>query len=418
MPMLAAAAPAISAIAGLAGTGASVASAIQQGQNPGTAALDPNVGKMDPSGFGYGGGIQSTEQKQFSDAFNTTKAANDAATQKLASVQAELALAQAASKKGFWQRTPEEKAALENMPKNAAQLPGLTAEAQKTGAAFKDAEAKFKGAPNLAESEANRFGGLADTARNRELTKADLTNYNESRDAFKAGAVNVDNAIALQKTAAEGNAPSVAQMQLRQGLDQANAQAAGMAAGARGGGGNLALAARQAQMQQGQNAMATNQQNAMLRASEMAQARDAYAQSSINARAQQLQAAGLDADTAMKQATLEIQDRALRTSEAMGYEGLRAGAYGAQQKGSENFQTTNATNEINVATGNRGAANTRFQDVQAGTAGAVQAGGRALEGITKAAEHYYPPKTAAGAKNPPTSQNIPGTTVPKNVDRW
>jgi hypothetical protein len=390
MPMLAAAAPIASAVAGLAGTGVGIANAVNQGNNPGTQALPAGTGQMDQGAFQYGGGLNSDAQQAYQQEFTQAQQANNAANAELQQLQQQFALAQAAQKKGFWQQSPEEKAALAQLPAIMTKLPQAVQNAGKANAVFQEAEKKMAAAPNLAQQEAGKYGGLAQDARARGPVQADLTNYNQSRAAFQQGAGDTQNALALQRTAAEGNAPSVAQMQLRQGLDQSNAAAAGLAASARGGGGNLALASRAALQQQGQNSMQNNQQAAMLRAGEMAQARDAYAQTAVATRAQQLQAAGLDAQTAMQQAQMELQSRAQTAQESMGYEGLRQGVYGAQQQGQQQYQTANAQNQINVATGNRNAANEGFQNQQAATAGAVQMGGRALEGITQAAKTYWP----------------------------
>lgn len=82
--------------------------------------------------------------------------------------------------------------------------------------------------------------------------------------------------LGLMRAAAEGMAPSAAQLQLQSGLQQGLAQQAAMAASARGGAGAQALARGQAAQQGAALAAQTNQQNAILRAQEMAQARGAY----------------------------------------------------------------------------------------------------------------------------------------------
>ena len=70
-----------------------------------------------------------------------------------------------------------------------------------------------------------------------------------------------------------GNAPSVAQMQMQQGVDRANQQAMGLAASTRGGGANALMAMRQAGMQQQANSLGAVNEAAMLRAREQDMAR-------------------------------------------------------------------------------------------------------------------------------------------------
>jgi hypothetical protein len=354
MPPLAAAIPAIaagvSAASGAVGTGMAIDNASKAGSNPGTAPIDQSVGQMDPSAFGYGGGIQTPEQQALQGQHQQAQQANQQATQQLQRAQQQLQLAQQAASKPFWNRSPEERAAVEQLPKLAMQMPQLMQRAQAAGAAFKDVDTKMQSAPSLAQSEADRYRGLAGAADQRGDVQ---------------GRADMQGAVGLARTAAEGNAPSVAQMQLRQGMDQANAQAAGMAAGARGGGGNLALAARQAQMQQGQNAMATNQQNAMLRATEMAQARQQYMQG----------AQGLG--------QMDLASRQMNDARNQYYEGGLQRIYGAQQQGMSGYQQQQAQNRIGIEQGNRGLADKRFSDQQAGTSAALQMGGRAAEGLLR-----------------------------------
>lgn len=86
------------------------------------------------------------------------------------------------------------------------------------------------------------------------------------------GSSGLDTAQGLYTQAAQGNAPSVAQLQLQSGQQDAARQAAQLAAGARGTGNQL-YAANMAQQQNAIGQQNTNAQSAMLRANEMAQAR-------------------------------------------------------------------------------------------------------------------------------------------------
>jgi hypothetical protein len=359
----------IGGVSALASGGAGVANAVNQGNNKGTAPIDQSVGQMDQNAFGYGGGIQSQQQQALQGQFQQAQQANHQAQSDYQQVAQQMQLAQQAMGKGFWQRTPEEKAAIEQMAQNASKLPQLAKNAQVAGAAFKDIDQKMQNAPNLAQSEANRYQQAAGAADQRQGVQMNLDHYNQARGETQ-------NAVGLSRAAAEGNAPSVAQMQLRQGLDQANNQAAGMAAGARGGGGNLALAARSAIQQQGQNAMTTNQNAAMLRANEMATARGQYMQGAQGMQTTDLAQSG-------QQAALDAQQRNLNDARNQYYEGGLQRIYGAQQAGQSGYQQQQASNRIGIEQANRKLADARFSDQQGATSGAIQAGGRALEGLAR-----------------------------------
>lgn len=372
MPILAALpaiAAGVSAASGAVGTGLSIANAANQGNNAGTAPIDPSVGQMDQGAFGYGGGIQSPEQQALRGQHQAAQAANDEASQRLARIQQAIAAGQAASQKHPGFRSDAENAAVAGMIQAARELGPATQEAQKAQIAFKGIDQQMQNAPNLAQSESDRYRGLAGAADARQGVQMNLDNYNQSRGETQG-------ALGLARGAAEGNAPSVAQMQLRQGLDQSQAQAAGLAASARGGGGNLALASRAAQMQQGQNSMAANQQAAMLRANEMAQARQQYMQG-----AQGLQQ--VDLSQSGQQAALDAQQRGLNDARNQAYEGGLQRIYGAQQAGQSGYQQQSAANRYQIESANRGYADKRFSDQQAANSGAVQMGGRALEGLLR-----------------------------------
>ncbi len=119
--------------------------------------------------------------------------------------------------------------------------------------------------------------------------------YRENRYGDQAGA------MGLMRDAAMGNAPSFAQMQQRQGLDQAMASQQAIAGAARGPGA-LALAGGQmagnTAMLQQQGAM----NSSMLRAQEMAQARGAYGDMSNQVGAQTLNRMQLNNQVGMNNA--------------------------------------------------------------------------------------------------------------------
>jgi hypothetical protein len=122
-------------------------------------------------------------------------------------------------------------------------------------------------------------------------------------------------ALAMQRDAAYGTGQSLAQQALMQGSQAAQNGQTAMAASARGGGGNIALAQRQAAS--GNLAMQSQaaNQSQILRANEMAQARGDYAN-----QAGAMQSA--DQLGAFQQAQLNAQQNAENDQTAYGYEGL------------------------------------------------------------------------------------------------
>lgn len=107
--------------------------------------------------------------------------------------------------------------------------------------------------------------------------------------------------------AAEGTAPSAAELQMRAGLDQATAQGSALSRSMPGL--SPAMAMRAAQQAQQGNAMQTVQQTGVLRADEQARAREAYSQ--FMGRAQQLKqqylSMGMNAEQAALAAQMEME---------------------------------------------------------------------------------------------------------------
>lgn len=374
MPILAAI-PAIAGVAsaasGLAGTGMAIGNAINQGNNPGTAPIDQSVGQLDQGAYGYGGGIMSPEQQALRGEFQSAQQARDSEMAAMQGLQQDMLAGQKAldDQKIPELRSPEQRRAIERMTFAMTALPAATQRAEKARAAFDTVNQKMQNAPSLAQSEADRYRGLAGAADARQGVQMNLDNYNQARGQSQS-------ALGLAQAAAEGNAPSVAAMQMRQGLDQANNQAAGLAASARGGGGNLALASRAALQQQGQNSMLGVQNAAMLRANEMAQARQQYMQG-----AQQLQQT--DLAHSGQQAALDAQQRQMNDARNQQYEQGLQRIYGAQQQGMSGYQQQQAANRYQIESANRGLADKRFADTQNAWSGAAQMAGRTADGLSK-----------------------------------
>ena len=126
-----------------------------------------------------------------------------------------------------------------------------------------------------------RGEGFAGAPRYNPL--ADQTMGQFGRDQMYAGAGNAAGSrgeqaqgLGLMRDAAYGRTPSLAQIQMRQGLDQGMAQNRMLAASARGGGVNAAAASRLALMGNAQMAQQTAAGAAALRAREMEAARASY----------------------------------------------------------------------------------------------------------------------------------------------
>ncbi len=149
-------------------------------------------------------------------------------------------------------------------------------------------ERMFKG-EGLSNTRANTFMNQSADAFNTAMGGPGLSGENPyltARDASDRGLQ--DEALGFQRNAALGLTPSVAEMQMRQGLDSSLGSQQAIAGSARGAGG-LALAggnmAGNAAMLQSQGAANAG----MLRAQEMAQARGAYGDLSGAVRGQDLQ---------------------------------------------------------------------------------------------------------------------------------
>jgi hypothetical protein len=131
-----------------------------------------------------------------------------------------------------------------------------------------------------------------------------------------------------------GQAPSLAQIQLKQGMDSNIAAQNALAAS--GGPSNAAFASRQAMQNAAASGQALAGQSAALRAQEYQQAMSQMGQATAQARAQDLAAAGMSYQNALaqaqmeqgmnsQQAQLQMQQGALNQQGALGYYGMAQG---------------------------------------------------------------------------------------------
>lgn len=182
--------------------------------------------------------------------------------------------------------------------------------------------------PREAQLEAERQQQMA-ALRNRQAPTATAATIDTGAQAqtrgFQTGALD------LMRQAATGQAPSVAELLLGRGTQQVQRQQLALAQGARGLGGAAALrAAQERGAMAGQEAAG---QAAVLRAQEMAGAREQLAGAATGARAQDLALAGQQADlqqqaalqnAAIEQRTREAVDQMTLALIAQGYSAAQA----------------------------------------------------------------------------------------------
>jgi hypothetical protein len=157
---------------------------------------------------------------------------------------------------------------------------------------------QYGGQAGLAASEAARYGGLSDAARQQQAQGNQQ--YQNALGQYGASMAQSDQARAQQmqglgylQNMAEGNGPSAAQAQMAQGLAQAREQQASIAANARGGGANLAAAQAAGANAAGNLSLQGIQATGALRAQEQANAMSQYGQQAAGLRSSDFGAAQL-----------------------------------------------------------------------------------------------------------------------------
>lgn len=142
----------------------------------------------------------------------------------------------------------------------------------------------------------------------------------------------------MLRDAAMGNVPSVAELQLRMGQEALARQAMGMAASGRGNQAASRLAAMNAGVLGGQQ---LNQQQAALRAAEMAQARGAYSGALAGLAGQDLGAASQAAQIAQTQDELAMRGQIANQGAGLQFSGL-----GLQARGLDDEQRRAALSSL------------------------------------------------------------------------
>lgn len=189
------------------------------------------------------------------------------------------------------------------------------------------------GLANGATRDINRYRGMGQQAAQRGAYQIDYSSAAADRQRAEAARYDQQDAMGMARAAAQGTAPSRAEL-LGQRMvgDSLDAQMAA-AASARGGplaqaGAMNAAAAQAAQQQQrGVNDIAA------LRADEMARAREAYAGQAAGIRQQDYAGAQQAAQMAQAQAQSEWQQRQMNQQAQMGYEQMGNDVNRAQQQG-------------------------------------------------------------------------------------
>lgn len=200
---------------------------------------------------------------------------------------------------------------------------------------------EYGGRAGAADARAGMYDGLAHGAALREGAQADYAAANADRAQAQQARAQQAQALDLQRQAALGQAPSVAQLQMVAGMDQAMRGQEAQRASARGAAG-VAMADYGAAANIAATQQATNQQMGILRAQEMATARDAYMQGATGIRGMDYQAAQQAAAMAQFQTEQEMRQREMNDRQQMGMYSMAEGVRGLQMQGNLQQQSAMA----------------------------------------------------------------------------
>lgn len=244
--------------------------------------------------------------------------------------------------------------------------------------------------------------------------KADLGQYNQSRGMQLQSRGQLDSQMQLLGKLATDPAYSQGATQLKAG-QAANFQQS-LALARSGGGAAQQAAAMRGAMQANTAANAnTNLQAGMVRSQEAQAFAAQRGQLLMQQRAMDLQAAGLDAQTAMQQAQLELGSNQLNVQREMGLYGLSQNAAGMQQKGYMGYEGVKSGNYMAAQLANAQIDAQRDASL-VGMAGAVGGGLLAFSDVRGKTE-IAPSSTTARAENeyvaalPTTGQRLGGSLM-------
>lgn len=196
------------------------------------------------------------------------------------------------------------------------------------------------------------FTTKAEHAAARNNVKPDMVNYQNMRQSGLESRGAMGDQAAYLRQMRDDPTNSVAAQQLRQGQDANMQQALALARSGQGGPAAAAAAQRNAAFQNAQAAQQTNAAAATLRAQESTAANAQLSQLLTQQRAMDLQAAGLDAQTALQQAQFELEKQQQNDQYALGLYGLghqrsmgqMAGAMGYEGLRSQNIMGAQGIN--------------------------------------------------------------------------
>ncbi len=212
---------------------------------------------------------------------------------------------------------------------------------------------QWRGDPHGAENDVNRYQGMGAQWANQAAPTTDFSGGDRYMGMGDQARGSQMDALGMQRSAAMGLTPSVAEMQQRQGIDAAMAGQASLAASARGASG-LAQAGYNAAGNASQLQSQGAYQGSMLRAGEMANARNAYMQGASGMRGQDYQGAGMMDQRSQYLSDLQMRQRSLGQQGQLAYEGMGYNVNSAQMGASmglsgQDLAAYNARQQINQA---------------------------------------------------------------------
>jgi hypothetical protein len=184
------------------------------------------------------------------------------------------------------------------------------------------------------------FQSLGQQLYGRAPVQANLDQFNQSRGLGMQSRGDIGNQISTLRNLANDEKASQAYWQMKAGGNQNMTQALALARAGGGSGASQGAALRQAQMGNMAAGQQLNQQVGMMRAQETAAANQQISGLMAQQRAMDLQASGLDAQTAMQQAQLELGSQQLGQQGLLGMYGLGQNAAALEQKGLSDYWKT------------------------------------------------------------------------------
>lgn len=192
----------------------------------------------------------------------------------------------------------------------------------KTAQAGDSSNYDYGGDPAYAQKMRDYYQQRTDAAGGREAYQIDRSGFNEAYRNEGRARAEQQQALDMYQSAAEGNAPSVAEAQQQQGLEEASRMGQNLVAGAPGV--NPLLAATNASAASADAARRSNSATAAMRAQEIADARAGYAGLAGAMRGADAARAGSMLGAEQAQGGFEMQQRGLNDEQQRAYEMYRA----------------------------------------------------------------------------------------------